>query len=422
MIKEFPTIEKKYTKGINRLAIVFPNLYYGGVYSLGSLIVYNLVNTIPGWSCQRRFLDQDNLEGFDLVGFSAQYELDYQNILKIIKKQKPKISFAGGPCVTTNHKPLEGHVDFFILGNVEPVLPKVLEHVGKKDFFKIIATIKGVFVPEISKEKTYGEIENLDEVSYPLYQPLPENLDKTFVFGKTFMLEIERGCPYSCHFCSIPGFYGSFKFRSLEKIKEIIDQGLKINKRNKIAIYAPSFVHPKRKEILKYILEKGCTATIPSTRLEILDKEILELILQLGQKSLTIAPEGHEELRYQLNKKVPDEKFFSFLQIANELNVKKVKCYMLFGSKDQTTHDLDKTIAFVKELKKRFNKTLYVSFNPIVSKPRTGLAGNIFDKKQIFSLSKYLEKELKKLNIQYKINTSRYSLLEWEYANLNHPL
>lgn len=68
------------------LAIVFPNLYYGGVYSLAPLIFYNIVNQLPNWSCERKFLDTcDGLKKSDLVGFTFQYELDYFNFFTILK-------------------------------------------------------------------------------------------------------------------------------------------------------------------------------------------------------------------------------------------------------------------------------------------------------------------------------------------------
>ena len=46
------------------------------------------------------------------------------------------------------------------------------------------------------------------------------------------------------------------KAKKPEKIKEIIDEGIKLNKRKKVIMYTASFTHPKRKEILEYLLSK----------------------------------------------------------------------------------------------------------------------------------------------------------------------
>ena len=114
-----PEIKKAWKKGTKTLAIVYPNLYYGGVYCLAPLIIYNLVNNIPSWICERQFLDKhEDLSKFDLVGFTFQYELDSYNIQNLIKKYKPKITFAGGPCINQNPESLK-NIDFFILVEAE---------------------------------------------------------------------------------------------------------------------------------------------------------------------------------------------------------------------------------------------------------------------------------------------------------------
>ena len=82
---EFPKIEKKWKKGINALNIIYPNKYYGGVYNLAVLIVYNLVNSYKNWICNRVFLDRGKINT-KLFGFTFQYELDYYNFLKILKE------------------------------------------------------------------------------------------------------------------------------------------------------------------------------------------------------------------------------------------------------------------------------------------------------------------------------------------------
>src|SRR3989338_6830216 len=106
---EFPLIEKKWTKNINSMDIVYPNKYYGGVYCLGPLVVYNTVNAMQNWICNRVFLDKGKISS-KLIGFTLQYEMDYYNVLKMFKdanivldkSKREQIVFAGGPCIN-NH-------------------------------------------------------------------------------------------------------------------------------------------------------------------------------------------------------------------------------------------------------------------------------------------------------------------------------
>lgn len=423
---ESPIYQKSWKKGIKTLAIVYPNLYYGGVYCLGPLIIYNIVNQKEGWLCERQFLDKNNLKNFDFIGFTFQYELDYYNFFKILKenniplkKPRKQIIFAGGPCINTNYKPLSAYIDFFIMGECEEVLPKVLDNYGKKDFLEEISKIQGVFVPGISKETSTAIIEDLDKVSYPLIQPFPEEIDKSFVFGKVFMLETERGCPFSCHFCPISQIHKKTKYRSLESIKEIIDKGIAINKRDKVVIYSPSFSHPKRKEILKYLIEKNLRFSIPSIKVETIDEELLTLIKKGGQKTLTIAPECNESLRPSLNKPIPDEKFFQFVELANKLNFETIKLYFMIGLPNQTQKDLEEMIIFIRKVKNLFKKRTYISINPFVPKPKTAFSQHKFDKKTVKQQAIYIKKELNKIGIKYKIPNINTSYLEWKLAFSN---
>ena len=130
---ESPLIKKSWNRSINTLDIVYPNLYYGGVYCLAPIIIYNIVNNLPSWLCNRSFLDKQNITS-NLVGFTFQYELDYYNIPKI-KTPTNSVLFAGGPCITQNPETLSKYFDFFLLGESEALLPKILQHYPSKDFF-----------------------------------------------------------------------------------------------------------------------------------------------------------------------------------------------------------------------------------------------------------------------------------------------
>lgn len=426
-MQEFPLFPKQWKKGINTVDIVYPNKYYGGVYSLGPLILYNIINKRENWLCNRVFLDHGEIKS-SLVGFTLQYELDYYNFLAMLKKAKisldkekrEQLIFAGGPCANSNPFTLSRYVDFFILGDCEETIQKVLdayEHKnGKKEFLNEIAKIKGVFVPGISEYDEPSFVESLDSVDYPLYQPFPEKVDKSFVFGKVFMLEIERGCPFSCKFCLMPAFYRKVEYRSIEKLKEIIDQGIALNKRKKVITYSPSFTHPKGKEVLKYLLEKGLEFSVPSIKVEVADEEMLKLVRQGGQKTVTVAPEANQEVRYSLGKIVSDEKFFNFAEMASKIGFEGIKYYFMIGIPGQEKKDLEEMVLFIKKLKSIFPKT-YISINPFVPKPKAAFGGHPFDKKAVKEHASFLRKELGKLGIRFKLSGISNSIKEWKLAN-----
>ena len=408
---EFPLIEKKWFKGQKSLAIVYPNLYYGGVYCLAPLIIYNLVNLKTNWACDRLFLDRlKDMKNYDLVGFTWQYELDLRYIKQILNKNKPRYTFAGGPCVIQNPKALEGLIDFFVTGDSEVILPKILEvySYDKNSFFNAISKIPGVYVPKKNKINSYYC--DLD-IFYPLYQPMPEKIDKNYVFGRCFILEIERGCPFSCKFCALKE--QKPRYRSFEEIIEILNNGLLLNQRNKVVIYSASFTHPKRKQILEYLIEKNIRFSVPSIKVEVMDLEILKLIRK-SQTSLTIAPECGEHLRIKLGKLARDEEFFKFAKMAKELDFKGIKLYFMVGLPEQNEDDLREMVGFLERFQEYFNN-IYASIHPYVSKPNTFLLKE-FDKKEIKKQINYLRRNL---NIKMKI--SSVSTAEKIYKIANFP-
>ncbi|MSR85937.1 radical SAM protein [Candidatus Woesearchaeota archaeon] len=401
----FPYRKTKYT-----LDIVFPNKMYGGVYSLGPLIIYNLVNQRKDWYCERIFLDHGKITA-PLVGFSLQYELDVAKAIAM--KPKSGFTFAGGPVVELHTQVVAQHFDFVILGDIEAVLPSVLELYEKDQnhFLRNIQKIKGVYVYG-KNTLTRAEVKDIDSVSYPLVQPFPDSIDEDYVFGKCFILETERGCPFKCHFCAIPQFYeGKMKFHSLDYLKKTIDEGLRINNVQKVVIYSPSFVHPQRKELLQYLLEKKVRVSLPSIKAEHMDLETLKLIKACGQKSLTIAPECGERLRFTINKKVKDEQYFQFVEFCNQAQIEKLKIYMMIGLPGMTTEDIQEMSSFLIAMKKQFQGKMSLSINYFVSKPGTVFAQEKFDKKKLKEQEKILSKTLTSFKVKMPKLATSYK--EW---------
>ncbi len=424
---EFPLIEKKWSKSQFSIDIAYPNLYYGGSYSLAVITFYNIINGMSGWACNRVYLDNGKLAS-SLIGFTIHYELDYRNVLEMLKKNgiqmskvgRRQIVFAGGPCIINNPDTLSEYLDFMFIGEADENIVKVLERYendqDKEKFMENIKDIPGVYVPGKSKSSCYALVEDLDKVPYPLYQPLPENITKDFVFGKCFILETERGCPYRCKFCSVGTFYKGIRMRRLENLKKIIDDGTRLNRRSKVVIYSPSFVHKDRKDILKYMISKGLEFSVPSVKAETLDDEMLELIPKGGQRTLTLAPECNERLRIELNKNVKDEVFFRVIEMANRHGIRQLKYYFLFGIPGQTDDDIMETVAFIKKLREMFKGKTYVSFNALVGKPKTEFQGMGFDKAKLKKQSEMIKKELSKIGVRIKMSGIATSEMEYNLA------
>jgi radical SAM superfamily enzyme YgiQ (UPF0313 family) len=387
--------------------IVYPNKQYGGMYSLGPLIIYNLVNKRKDWYCERVFLDYGKVKSA-LVGFSLQYEGDFYNALKMRGKG---LNFAGGPVVEMYYEKLIKYFDFLILGDVEAVLPSVLDEYekGVPGFIERVSKIQGVYTGEKVSRGVIGDIDTF----YPIYQPFPKEITKEFVFGKCFMLEIERGCPFDCKFCALRRFYPSVRFRKLSAIKKVIDEGLKVNKVSRVVIYSPSFAHPDREEILKYLISKKVRVSVPSIRAELMDKDTLILLKKCGLESLTIAPECGQTLRMKIGKKVSDDQYFRFIKFCNETGFKKLKVYLMIGLPGMAKMDMEEMVKFMLDLKKRFHGTIYLSMNYFVPKPGCEFEDYVLEKKKMKEMGKFVDRSLVALKIKRPSISS--AIREWKF-------
>ena len=204
------------------------------------------------------------------------------------------------------------------------------------------------------------------------------------------------------------------RYRSLKNIKNIIDQGIKINQRDKVVIYSPSFTHPDKKDILQYLIEKNLNFSVPSLKAEIVDQELLSLIKKGNQKTLTLAPECNESLRPSIGKPIKDDIFFQLINYANELKFESVKLYFMVNIPNQTQNDLDEMINFIEKCNQRFKNKLYVSINSFVPKPNTEFSAHTFNKKEIEKQLNYIKNKLK---IKFKTSPLRIAEIEYKLAH-----
>jgi len=352
---EFNPFFKRYRKGLKRVAVVYPNRYVGGVSNLGIQRLYYEVNKSPHHIAERFYLDVfdgmrsvengSELREFDVALFSIQYEEDFFNALKILRKSNFKgLKVAGGPCITQNPFPALPLFDSAFVGEVEGVVLDVVENRG----------VEGL-IPHSYRRRTA----NLDS-------EMRSQIVSEGAYGRALLVEIGRGCPRGCRFCIVRQIYSPTRWRSKEEIVSFAEENRELAE--KIAIISPSPTdHPHFKEIVQDLRDLEFSVSPSSIRADRFDEEMAELLSDI--KTLTIAPEaGTEKLREILNKDIEDEQIFNAVQIAE--NAERVKLYFMFGIPGETKEDLDSIVEMVRRVR-AMGKKVSVSINPLVPKPNT---------------------------------------------------
>lgn len=274
-----------------RVALVYPNTYRLAMSNLGFQTVYALIHQHPLARCERSVLldsaeavtveSGSTLSSFDVVAFSVSFELDYPNIVEILRRAKipPRseerqpghpLILAGGAAAMLNPEPIADFVDLFVVGEAETIVDDLLRIIAesksrdKSQVKERAAELPGVYVPSLSGTELdengrlravtshcgprgQGSGVGKDRVETPLSSclscpspvslvsprhPLRRNappdirgfstttqvLTPDTVFGQRLLIEVSRGCPRTCNFCAVRAIYSPTRWRSAESI------------------------------------------------------------------------------------------------------------------------------------------------------------------------------------------------------------
>ncbi len=400
---ELNVVKKDWRRVSLRMALCYPSEYRVGMSGLTIPLLYWLFNSHPLVACERVFhrVGQEapkslesgqSLRRFDVVAFTLQYEEDYVNVVSALKQAKipPRrrhreggeypLIIAGGPCAAENPLPLSEFVDAFVIGEVEPIRDELVDALINRSLEEL-ASVKGVYVPGLDRERiSRVYVKRLDDAPFPTSQLIvkaPHGHKLAPVFDASFKVEVSRGCPRSCRFCLIKRVGAPFRLRSLEKLVELIDEGVELTRVGAVSLIGAAVGdYPKLLDLIEYVVSKGLRLTIPSIRADAITEELAKLLSKGGERVLTIAPEtGSEALREALGKDISDEELWTALKAAKEAGFHGVKMYFMVGVPGETSADVDAIVELARKAAQLFGlrESVRISVAPLVPKPHTPL-------------------------------------------------
>ncbi|MEE9490866.1 MAG: hypothetical protein V3V80_01005, partial [Dehalococcoidia bacterium] len=226
--REKGTIRKDWGGRIH-VALIYPNSYYLGMSSLGFQTIYAFLNSYENIVCERVLWEpkirraeepislesQRPLPDFDVLAFSISYELDYFNVVQLLKaggipffaadrNESHPLVIAGGPSVTVNPQPLSPFFDCFAIGEGEAILPRFIEVLinglqdEKDQLLKELASVPGVYVPALYDGNPVNRqwLADLDSAATSSVILTPDT-----DLSDMYLIEIARGCGWGCRFC-----------------------------------------------------------------------------------------------------------------------------------------------------------------------------------------------------------------------------
>ena len=394
------------------LVLGFPNRYPVGMSNLGFQAVFALLNDQSGVACERTFLWESGGSGtlesgrplrqFPIVAFSVPFELDYENLLEILRRAEiPLLSsqrrtadpivVVGGPCAFLNPEPMVPFVDLFVIGEGECVLPPLVRIIAqvdsRDDILRASVRIPGVYVPRYYH---FSFLPNGRIGSIRARPPAPRRVKRQWAhqldsfatfspittpqshFSDLCLIEVQRGCAYRCRFCAMGQIYHPFRQRSAVVLRHQIVESLEQSRRIGLVGSAVADL-PGLLELCEWMSLREVELGISSLRADRLSPELVTNLAQLGMRTVTVAPEvGSQRLRRAINKSVTEEDVLRTASLLAEAGIPHLKLYFMIGLPWEREEDVLAIISLVRNVR-RVSRTvmLTISVSPFVPKAAT---------------------------------------------------
>lgn len=478
------SIMKDLNKVKVKFAFCFPDVYDVGMSHLGLHILYNLVNEKEDFACERVFLpwvdmeeemrkenlplftleNKEEVNKFDFLGFTLQYEMSYTNILNVLdlsnipllakdRRDEDPFVIAGGPCAY-NPEPIAEFVDFFVIGEGEEVTLEILElykehkekGISREEFLKLICEIEGIYVPKFydviyNDDNTIKEtIPLIPEAKKVIHKRMVKDLDLMFSPEKMIVpfietihdrvtMEIFRGCTHGCRFCQAGMIYRPIREKSIDKILELAEKLIESTGYENISLSSLSScdyseLHLLITKLMERLEEKNVGVSLPSLRLDSSIIDILNEIEKVRKSGLTFAPEaGSQRLRNVINKGITEDDLINTVSYMFKEGWSSIKLYFMIGLPTETDEDVYgiKDLAYkVKDLffelpkeERIGNLKVTASASCFVPKPFTPFQWVAQESIEEFNRKIYLVKNsIKDKKVTFNYHDSKVSYIE----------
>lgn len=408
-LKEEGAIVKAW-KGRLKICLVYPHTYYVGMSNLGFQTVYKLWNELEEVVCERAFLSETGeeplsiesgrpLKDFDVIAFSLSFENDSIHVLRVLsqaglalksedRREDDPLVIMGGAAPSMNPCPLIPFIDLFCFGDGEDLVHEIAEALRESPFLRhdrmrlleALVEIPGTYAPLIHGERPEAPIKRRTLKFLNSFLTKTEIVSNFTEFSDVFLVEVSRGCPQRCRFCSVSYTEASTRFRRLSFLKSAFDEG--IERVGRVGLLGAALSdHPELMDFAEYIVSRKGEISLSSLRVEAVRSKLMELLVYSRQRTLTLALEtGSPRLQEVIHKRTKEESVIEVVETALRAGVRNLKFYFIIGLPTETREDIHLLSGLVKRVHAAFVKiskekgqigTLSVSLNPWIPKPTT---------------------------------------------------
>jgi len=312
------------------------------------------------------WLQKKNRESGDFCGFAGEYlaarDIDFFGFSTVCSSYPLTLRIAGevkrlrGDSVVVLGGPQASVVDvatlrafpaidLIVRGEAEHTLPELVEALARGSS---LAAVQGVTFRaggEIVRNPDAALVMDLDALPFPAFHLFPD-----VAHCRHFPLELGRGCPFSCTFCSTNDFFRRrFRLKSPEKMIadmrrvreaygvssfELVHDMFTVD-RKRVADFCETLIQSGEQFIW------GCSA-----RTDCVDEELISLMSRAGCRGIFFGIEtGSGRMQKVIDKGLELEDSRARVRSCDKFKVKTAVSLMA-GFPDETMNDLRQTAAF----------------------------------------------------------------------------
>lgn len=286
-------------------------------------------------------------------------KLNVLDVVRIAKEMLPDIKvIMGGPDVTYNSRDyLENGADYIVVGEGENTMLELVNFINGNDA-KAIDITGIVYLDEENKEiktKPRQKVKAIDELPIPNRDGI--DISKYLKAWKDFHGEsalnvsTQRGCPYTCKWCSTAVYGQSYRRRSPEKVvQELKEINEKYNPDviwfvDDVFTVSHKWLNAFAEELEKQQLTVKFECISRADRMSV---EVIETLKRAGCFRVWIGAEsGSQKIIDAMDRRVSVEKVREMI-IETRKNGIQAGTFIMLGYPGETEEDINETINHLK--------------------------------------------------------------------------
>lgn len=315
----------------------------------------------------------------DLVGITAMTSQikSAGKIASLIKEHAPKTYIVAGgqhPAALPRQTLEEfGGFDAVCIGEGERAFAALAKGEPPEKVKGLMIRVRG----EIVSTGLDNQVENLDDLPIPdrslvdrkLYEKGPVVLGVDRSFARPITVNLSRGCPFSCDFCSANLVYGKkVRFRSLSNIRREVEDCKSRYKINHVSINDGLFTYDRDFAISvgECFFDLGLTWDCRA-RADDMDFEFAEVLARLGCVKVFMGAEaGSQRVLDAIGKQLTVEQLVRAFDATKKAGIVRGTQFIIGAHPSQTLEEVNESL----ELAKRLDPE-YCSFSIIMPLPGT---------------------------------------------------